>query len=125
MPESLEMPAPVSTAIRRPASSAISAGALVSAIFTSSRLGGRSDSVEAILGSDQLGVHVLLHHPQSRGAQISVDMRDSVRGNQHLEVTHKCVQGAVEDALLGNLPGEDDPLGAKPVQQVFQRCGVE
>jgi hypothetical protein len=36
-----------------------------------------------------------------------------------------CVQRGVEDALLGHLPGEDQPLRLQPPEQIVQRCGVE
>ena len=82
-------------------------------------------SVQALLRGHDLGAHVLVHHAQRRLAEFGVDVRDAVGRHDHLEMAHIGVERGVEDALLGDLSGQDQSLGLQLAQQIGQRGGVE
>src|SRR6476660_8448291 len=139
MPESVDIPAPVSTATRRPCSRATSSGA-----STPSRVGDRPPwsycacsipcgplnhalpmSTQALLRNRKLGAHVALHHSQRRIPQVGVDVGDAVFRHDHMEMPDVGVQRGVEDALLSDLTGQDQSVWLELTQQICQRCRVE
>jgi hypothetical protein len=56
---------------------------------------------------------------------VGVNRHYGVVGHDHVEVADVCVQGAVEDALLGDLAGWDDALDVVAAEQVAERGLVE
>src|SRR3954467_6111214 len=60
----------------------------------------------------QLGVHVRLHHLERGLRQVRLDVRDGVGRHDHLVAADVGVERRVEDALLGHLPRENEPLDA-------------
>ena len=83
------------------------------------------ESVQAVGGGDEFGAHVALHHLQRRITEFGVDVGDRIRRDHDGEMPDVGVERGVEDALLGDLPGEDQPLGVQPSEQIVQRGGVE
>ena len=52
-------------------------------------------------------------------------LRNAIRRDDEREVPHVGVERAVEDALFGDLAGDDQVLGLEPAEQIGERAGVE
>ena len=113
MPESVDMPAPVSTAMRRPPSTAISSGDSTTSRIRVGRISpAHSVSAQTLRDAiEDLGVHVLFHHLQRCLAEVVVDVRDGVARDDDREMANVRVERGVEDALLGDLTGQHEALG--------------
>ena len=106
----MDIPAPVSTATRRPCSSGDEFGGFHA--FEDSRLE---------LGCGTISALMLRFIIFSAASPSSASMcATASRRHDHLEVPDVGVERGVEDALFGDLPGEDEPFGSEPAQQVVQ-----
>src|SRR3954468_7633819 len=93
-------------------------------VLMSSRiLGGRGEI--DLVGVDDLGVEGALHHLERRLGQVLGDVGHGVAGHHDLEVAQVGVEGRVEDALLGDHAGHDDPVDALLAEHVLDRGAVE
>jgi hypothetical protein len=70
-----------------------------------SGLAGRSGVQIDVVGGRGLAAHVAADHLQGRVGQVGVNRHYGVFGHDHVEVADVRVQGAIEDALLGDLAG--------------------
>src|SRR5947209_6756052 len=68
-----------------------------------------SRRLQALHAGQHVGAHVALHHAQSGLGQLLVDVGHAVAAHRDLEPAHVGVEGRVENALLGDLPGQDHP----------------
>src|SRR3954447_5327593 len=93
-------------------------------VLMSSRILGGRREVD-LVGLDHLGVQVVLHHLQCGLGQVGLDMCQRGPGDDDLEVAQIGVEGRVEDALLGDHAGHDDPIDVLLAQHVLDRRAVE
>src|SRR3954451_8720351 len=66
----------------------------------------------------RLGAHVASHHLHRGLGEVRVERDGRVRGNHELVVADVGVQRGVEDALLGDLTREHDPVAVLAAQQI-------
>ena len=78
------------------------------------------ESAQAVGSGNDLGTHVALHHLQRSITELRVDVRDRIRWHRDGKMADVGVQRGVEDALLGDLSGEDEPSGFQLAQQAGQ-----
>jgi hypothetical protein len=75
--------------------------------------------------TEELAPHVAFDHLQGRFGQVPMDVGHRVTGDGDLEMAHVGIEGAVQDALLGHLSGQQHPLDAGLPEQVLERSRVE
>ena len=57
--------------------------------------------------------------------EFGVDVGDGVCRHDHVEVPDIGIERAVQNALLGDLPGEHHPLSSEPSEQIVKRRRVK
>src|SRR3984893_17659760 len=81
----------------------------------------KTRSVNAVNGRAKVGAHVGAQHFQRRLGEFCIDVGDRIGRDYNIEVADVAVQRGVEDALFGDLSGEDEGLGLPASQQVGPR----
>src|SRR4051794_9666276 len=79
----------------------------------------------AIGALTDLRVHVHLHHLQCRACQPLVDVGHRVTRHGHAQLPHVRVEGAVEDALLGDLASQHEMANPVLAEEILERRAVE
>src|SRR5690242_4340720 len=99
-----------------------------SPIATTRRSAGKTEAeplLQALCRRNYFCAHVAVHHRQRGVAELGVDVRDGIRGHHDRKVAHVGIQRGIENALLGDLAGENHPFRLELPQQVRQPSGIE
>src|SRR4051812_14952689 len=81
--------------------------------------------LEDVGGWQEFGVHVALHQLKCSLREVVVDVRYGVGRNHEFVATYVGVERGVEDALLGDLAGEDEAFDVLDAEEVVEGGLVE